>query len=217
MKLTQNMINQLDDSMQPSTSSSYSTPNAMDSLPSTSSSYLTPNAMDEMLWTRNDGLTNEFEGNTFPHSGKVQNAMKKTFMLNDFRPSQLEAINAALLQHDCFIMLPTGGGKSLCFQLPATLTTSITLVITPLKSLILDQMNKLRTLKIPARHLCGTQKPTEIDTIYKEIESESRSVKVLFLTPEKVSQSQRLKDILLKLYQRGNIARFIIDEAHCIR
>uniref|UniRef100_A0A672PUZ6 BLM RecQ like helicase n=1 Tax=Sinocyclocheilus grahami TaxID=75366 RepID=A0A672PUZ6_SINGR len=157
-----------------------------------------------------------FRGFSFPHSPEMMKIFHKKFGLHQFRFNQLEAINATLLGEDTFVLMPTGGGKSLCYQLPACVLAGVTVVISPLRSLIVDQVQKLTTLDICATSLSGDKTDSEAAKIYMQLSRKDPPIKLLYATPEKVCASGRMVSALQNLYERGLLARLVIDEAHCV-
>ncbi|KAM8804356.1 recQ-like DNA helicase BLM [Eudromia elegans] len=164
----------------------------------------------------NNPALERFRGLKFSHSEEMMNIFHKKFGLHYFRTNQLEAVNAALLGEDCFILMPTGGGKSLCYQLPACVSPGVTIVISPLRSLIIDQVQKLKTLDIAATYLTGDRTDADASKIYMQLSKKDPVIKLLYVTPEKVCASGRLMSALENLYDRKLLSRFVIDEAHCV-
>jgi len=131
--------------------------------------------------------------------------LQKKFGFASFRLHQEAAIHAVMQKKDCFVLMPTGGGKSLCYQVPALLLDGLTLVISPLIALMKDQVDALRLNGIEAAYLNSTQSWPEQQTILKK--AQDGSLKLLYLAPES-SFIKRLPDFPIRLVA--------IDEAHCI-
>ena len=135
----------------------------------------------------------------------------------DFRENQREIINATKSGKDVLALIPTGGGKSLTFQLAAVIGEGITFVIMPLLSLIEDNLNFVLEANIPACSLSvgNTQKEEKkIGHLYQEIKQ--IRYKLVYLTPEKIVKSPALLSTIDELYSMGKIDRFVIDEVHCV-
>ncbi|XWS67950.1 hypothetical protein CRYUN_Cryun04dG0048600 [Craigia yunnanensis] len=152
----------------------------------------------------------------FPWTKKLDANNKKVFGNHSFRPNQREVINATMSGYDVFVLMPTGGGKSLTYQLPALICPGITLVISPLVSLIQDQIMHLLQANIPAAYLSGNMDWSEQQEILRELTSDYCKYKLLYVTPEKVAKSDVLLRHLDSLNTRDLLARIVIDEAHCV-
>lgn len=136
-----------------------------------------------------------------------------------FRSQQKQIIRCCLEGKNVFVLMPTGGGKSLCYQLPAVLMKGVTLVVTPLLSLMQDQVQSLCKLPcggVPASFLSSQQTAAESEAVLVELGKESPSLKILFVTPEQLVSGARLKTKLKSLYERGKLARLVVDECHCV-
>lgn len=156
-------------------------------------------------------------------SKDVKTVLSKVFKLRGFRQNQLEAINATLGGKDVFVLMPTGGGKSLCYQLPAVIssgkTVGVTVVVSPLLSLMEDQVDHLKKLNVQAFFINGDLPHAERDEIMRTLRNERKPedfIQILYVTPEMIAKSGRTKDVFHDLHRRGKLARFVIDEAHCV-
>ncbi|KAG2445794.1 hypothetical protein HXX76_000398 [Chlamydomonas incerta] len=149
----------------------------------------------------------------FAWSDQMDTTLRDVFGLHDYRPLQREVMNASLQGRDVLCLLPSGGGKSLCYQLPALLRPGLTLVVSPLLSLIQDQVLSLRALRIDGACLTSLSSKEDVAEVYGRLER--GQLKLLYVTPEKVVSSKRFMSKLEKAHQAGRLDRIAIDEAHC--
>lgn len=137
------------------------------------------------------------------------------FGISSYRSNQREIINAIMSGRDVLVIMAAGGGKSLCYQLPAVLRDGIALVVSPLLSLIQDQVMGLAALGIPAYMLTSTTNKEVEKFIYKALDKGEGELKILYVTPEKISKSKRFMSKLEKCHHAGRLSLVAIDEAHC--
>ncbi|MBW6411384.1 DNA helicase RecQ [Clostridium weizhouense] len=140
---------------------------------------------------------------------KIFFVLKKYYGFNTLRRGQFEIINSILQQRDTFCLMPTGGGKSICYQIPAIILEGITIVISPLISLMKDQVDNLTSLGIKSTYINSTQ---NTDTI-KEIlfDASIGEYKIIYISPERL-ESKMFRDMIKEL----KISQIAVDEAHCV-
>ena len=136
-------------------------------------------------------------------------ALRQHFGFSDFRPGQERAVAAVAAKRDTLVVLPTGGGKSLCYQVPALLLPGVTLVVSPLISLMKDQVDALEARGLPAAFINSTLTSSEVSD--RLARAERGKLKMLYVAPERFdfgSAAERLKSI--------GVSLLAVDEAHCI-
>ena len=138
---------------------------------------------------------------TFPWSEKIEKAREDIFKIKKFRPLQLECMNAAMAGKDCILIMPTGGGKSLYFQLPSVISKGMTLVISPLISLMQDQLMALNELKIESVLLNSKCSKEEVNSVQSAMVDKKSGLKLLYVTPEKIAKSKRFMAKLEKMFE----------------
>ena len=134
---------------------------------------------------------------------------KRRFGIKHYRAGQRKLIQAVLEGRNAFGILPTGGGKSLWYQLPALFLPRAVLVISPLISLMQDQQKKLSERRIPAAELNSTLNSTEEEENIKTIQS--RQAELIYVTPERLENAD-----YVKILKKGGVSLVVVDEAHCI-
>lgn len=135
--------------------------------------------------------------------------LKEIFGFSGFRRLQEEAVDAILSGRDLAMLLPTGGGKSLCYQLPSLLMDGVTIVVSPLIALMQDQVMALCELGVEARMISSAQSKEELQEVYAK--ARSGGVKLLYIAPERLAN-----EYFVSVLKTLRINFFVIDEAHCI-
>lgn len=143
------------------------------------------------------------------HTADMQACLKRYWGYEQFRPWQEETIRAILAGRETLTILPTGGGKSLCFQLPALLKLGMAVVISPLISLMKDQVDGLKDMGIPAEFLNSSLTAGERRAVIARIRN--AEVKLLYISPERLQAEETIA-----LLASAVVSFFVIDEAHCI-
>ena len=139
----------------------------------------------------------------------MKDLLKKHFGYDEFRPLQEEVIDSVLQQRDTLVIMPTGGGKSLCYQLPALSLDGLTLVVSPLIALMKDQVDALKSNGIAAEFINSSLTYAEIGRV--QTQARQGDLKILYLAPERLALPD-FRDFLSTL----NVSLVAVDEAHCI-
>ena len=140
---------------------------------------------------------------------RMYDVLKRYWGYGSFRPLQKEAILSILEERESLTVLPTGGGKSLCFQLPALLKDGMACVISPLIALMKDQVDGLKDMGISAAYLNSSISLTEERAVIDSIRM--GKIKLLYISPERLQ-----KETMIRLLKSAGVSFFVIDEAHCI-
>jgi ATP-dependent DNA helicase RecQ len=140
--------------------------------------------------------------------------LKQHFGFDSFRPGQEEVVRDILGKRDVLAIMPTGGGKSLCFQLPALLNRGVCIVISPLIALMQDQVRLLQDNGIDATYINSSLERAEAARRFARLER--GEIKLLYVAPERALQSEFETDVLPRLQATHGISSLVVDEAHCV-
>ncbi|MBI3320581.1 MAG: DEAD/DEAH box helicase, partial [Candidatus Omnitrophica bacterium] len=137
----------------------------------------------------------------------LQELLKRSFGFEGFRPLQREIMEESLAGRDVFALLPTGGGKSLCYQLPALIRPGLTVVVSPLIALMKDQVDALEVMGIPATCLNSSLEPEELERRRSKLER--GEYRLLYVAPERLMLPGFLDNL-----RRRYVSLIAVDEAH---
>src|SRR5881394_2155092 len=140
--------------------------------------------------------------------GDLDTALEQWFGFEHFRPGQEEAASAALAGRDVLVVMPTGAGKSLCYQLPALMRPDLTVVVSPLVSLMADQVHALERVAPGRAALVNAQQDLSAN---REARARAGEVKLLYVAPERFSSPGFLEGL-----REAPLGLFVVDEAHCV-
>ncbi|MET9337847.1 DNA helicase RecQ [Nonomuraea sp. NPDC003804] len=143
------------------------------------------------------------------HGPQATDVLRRVFGYDSFREGQQEIIDHVVAGGDALVLMPTGGGKSLCYQIPALVRQGTGVVVSPLIALMQDQVDALTTAGVRAGFLNSTQEPDERAAV--EAAFVAGELDLLYLAPERLRSEQTLR-----LLARGSVSLFAIDEAHCV-
>ncbi|XP_047398952.1 ATP-dependent DNA helicase Q5 isoform X1 [Sciurus carolinensis] len=154
---------------------------------------------------------------SFDPERRVRSTLKKVFGFDSFKTTLQESATMAVVKgdKDIFVCMPTGAGKSLCYQLPALLAKGITIVISPLIALIQDQVDHLLALKVRVSSLNSKLSAQERKELLSDLEREKPWTKLLYITPEMAAASS-FQPTLNSLVSRHLLSYLVVDEAHCV-
>lgn len=171
---------------------------------------------DELLKKSISLSKRNWDNDNFAWSDNVKKALTENFKIKNFREHQKSAINAIMSGEDLILVMPTGAGKSICFQLPAVVMKGITIVISPLIALMEDQVSNLKKLNIRAAMLSAKSTNKE-DTkaIWNAMDGKDSQLKLIYVTPEYMKKSKRFMSKLQKAFNMKLLKLFAIDEVHC--
>ena len=151
----------------------------------------------------------------FSWSKDLKKALKDIFKIEKLRELQLPAMNANMSNEDVILIMPTGGGKSLCYQLPAVISKGITIVVSPLISLMEDQLHGLQKINVKAMMLSAKGNKEHVKIVMNALIDKKSDLKLIYVTPEYMAKSNRFMSKLQKAFEMKRLDRFAIDEVHC--